>query len=111
MVSSISFVEGKNVPQPNLTGDPQAAYWLSGISRREAQKVFDEYGAALGSMGMGLSALDLSVAYICEKFGITPKDVTDWAQKKAEMAKAEQEAAGATPATPAQKTSLILADA
>jgi hypothetical protein len=100
------FSGGKPVREPNLnvTGDPQAHYWLGPLSRREAQKIFDEYGATIQRQAQALIQQDLCIAYLCEKFGITPDDVLQWAQKKAEQAKVEQPAENPAP-------SLITADA
>lgn len=93
----------------NLTGDAQAAYWCGPISRREAQKVFDEYGAAISQQAMAITRLDMCLAYMAEKFGVTPQDVAEWAKKKAEALAEAPNPPASVPQAPAR--SLIVADA
>jgi len=76
----------------------QAAYWQGPLRRNEAQKIFDEYGAAIQSQAQGLIHLDLIISYLMDKFEIKPEEVTEWIQKKqkevAEKVAAKQTAEG-----------------
>lgn len=76
----------KYQPPVNMPERVAAAYWQGALTRQEAQKVFDEYGAAIQGLGKAMAQLDMSMAYLAEKFGIKPEDVTNWIAEKATQA-------------------------
>jgi hypothetical protein len=74
------------------SGDVQAGYWLGSITRKEAQGVYDEFANAIGATQGTVMKLDAAIAFLFEKFGISPEEVSAWLTKKA----AESEAASAS---------------
>jgi hypothetical protein len=86
-------------PSVNMPERVVAAYWQGSLTRAEAQKIFDEYGATITAQGKALIQQDLAIAYLCEQFGITPEDVTKWAQEKATLAQVDGEEKSIIPAS------------
>lgn len=80
----------KYSPMVNKPEAVAAAYWNGGLTREEAQRVFDEYGKVMTMQGNAIVRLDMCLAFLCEKFGFKPEDVEIWAQEKAKLAEQEQ---------------------
>lgn len=74
-----------------MTENVAAAYWQGPLTRAEAQKVFDEYAATFRRQATALTQQDMCIAYLCEKFGVTPDDVMKWAEEKVKQAEATPE--------------------
>lgn len=85
----------KYQPKINMPEAAAAAYWNGGLTRTEAQKVFDEYGAAIQGLGKAMAQLDMTMAYLADKFGIKPEDVTNWITEKAKQAETPEVVANA----------------
>jgi predicted XRE-type DNA-binding protein len=64
--------------------DLAAQYWTKGITRREAQAAFDEYAALMLQFQERLIKLDLTLAYVAEKLGITQEEFQAFINKKLE---------------------------
>ncbi len=60
----------------------QAEYWAGGITRAEAQKIFDEYGATIMLMKQAMLGADMSIAYLFHKLGITPEEAGEWVRQQ-----------------------------
>ena len=76
----------KYQPAVNMPERVVASYWEGALTRGEAQRVFDEYGKGISGLAGAVQRLDMCLAYLCEKFGIEPKDVSEWAVGKAKLA-------------------------
>lgn len=71
------------------TGDTQAAYWNSPLSRKEAQDVFDQYGSALTGLSTATLRLDAAVAFLMERLGVTPEEFQAWVEKHSAQPESE----------------------
>lgn len=74
------------------SGDVQAAYWNGPLTRKEAQNVFDEYAQVLTNVSNQTTAMNMTISFLCERFGIKPEDVASWIRRKAaeQMAEAQK---------------------
>ena len=70
----------------NKTGDWHQGFWEGKISRKEAQKAFDEIGSAVNSLHASMSAYNLTMAYVMVKIGATEAEFQEFVKVKiAEM--------------------------
>lgn len=76
----------KYQPKVNMPENIQAAYWNGPITRKEAQAVFDDYGRAISAQALAITKVDMVIAYLCDKFGVTPEEIQNWAEAKAKAA-------------------------
>jgi len=81
---------------PNLkTDDAIARYWTSTASRGEVQAVFDDFSQFSVKMKEQLLKLDFAIAYLIERFNVTPEEIKAFMDKKvlefAEMQKAKED--------------------
>lgn len=67
--------------------DAKAAYWLTPITRREAQAVFDEYSSAINTQADMVHKLDFIISYLFEKLNISPEELQAWTAAKIESLK------------------------
>jgi uncharacterized HAD superfamily protein len=67
-----------------------AAYWNNPISRKEAQSVFDQFANAINGLGQTSFTFDITLSFLMERLGIKPEEVQQWAEKKAEELKKQQ---------------------
>jgi hypothetical protein len=51
--------QNKYQPHVNMPERVAAAYWEGGLTRAEAQRIFDEQGKVITAHGQGLIKLDL----------------------------------------------------
>jgi hypothetical protein len=61
-------------PTTSRTDDVMSDYWLSPISRREAQKVFDDISESIKVMSAQESAFSLSMAFVFMKLGVQKEE-------------------------------------
>jgi hypothetical protein len=74
-----------------------AAYWNGSLSRKEAQKVFDQYAAVINAQAEKQRMMDMMLTYLFEvKLGIPPEEFQAWFKVVEEEAK--QRAAADKPA-------------
>jgi len=78
--------------------DQAAAYWQGSISRLEAQKIFQEFAAALGVTAEKVLKQEFAISCLMDKAGIAPEELQVFIDAKmaeyqafveAEKAKAE----------------------
>jgi hypothetical protein len=70
-----------------------AHYWNGPISRKEAQQVFDEFKAVFDDFVKRLFNMELTLACLSEKVGLTDEDIKAFGKRKAEeFAKLQAEA-------------------
>jgi hypothetical protein len=62
--------------------EAQASYWQAPVTRSEIQNVLDEYAQATIQLKTQVMNLDFAVAYLVEKFGITPDEIREFMTKK-----------------------------
>jgi len=65
-------------------GAQAANYWLSPMTRQEAQKVFDDYAKVLTDLKETLLKLDFAVGYLLEKSNVQPSDIKEFMDRKME---------------------------
>jgi len=89
-------------PQCSTTvADYQARFWNGPVTRKEIQAAFDDYTRAAVQMQETLIKLDLTLAYLLERFEVTPEQVQGFVTKKMQEYAAQQAAQAAQP-TPAE---------
>lgn len=86
------------IPKEMLQADhATAVFWNGPVSRKEVQKVFDEYTAFNVQLKEQVMKLDFSISYLMERFEVTPQQMSEYMDKKLvefnEKVKAEREAA------------------
>jgi hypothetical protein len=90
--------------------ETQAAYWNGPLSRKEAQKTFDDYAKIIkqlladvhgnaeanppqeGLIGL-IAKLDMTLAFLADKMGVTPQEFQAYMNKKVAEFRALQIAA------------------
>lgn len=72
----------------------QAFYWNGPLSRKEAQKIFDDLGQACNALMATVTKLDLAVAFLMDRMGVTPQDFAQWHSSKIKELEALQVAQG-----------------
>ena len=95
---------------PFGSDEVQAAYWQGSITRIEAQKVFDQFGSVIKELLIDvhgttetapprdglitlIAKLDMTLAFLADKLGVTPAEFNAYMQRKVDEFKAIQDAA------------------
>jgi hypothetical protein len=108
MTTKIGNVADRQMFSPD---DMQAIYWNAPIKRLEAQKIFDEFAAAIQAQAQGLIKLDLIISYLMDRFSIKPEEVTAWVEEKKAEVEAQQAALKARESTSAAETPKLIVEA
>ena len=70
----------------------QAHYWNGPLTRAEAQKVFDETAGVIQKANETIVKLDMVLAFLVEKSGVTTEEIQTWIDARVKQMRAQMEA-------------------